>query len=81
MWNTGPLTKEICGGASMLDWIPWGPVNPALVFLAIVIVVEGILVVRFVKKGKLWKFVIAMVATIAAFFLIAVLVHVLGLME
>ena len=65
----------------MLDWIPWGPVNPAFLFLAIVIVVEGILVVRFVKRGKLWKFVIAMVATIAAFFLMAILVHVLGLME
>jgi uncharacterized membrane protein len=64
----------------MLDWIHW-PVNPAFLFLAVVIVVEGILVVRFAKKGKLWKFVIAMVATIAAFFLIAILVHVLGLME
>ena len=56
-------------------------VNPAFLFLAVVIVVEGILVARFAKKGKLWKFVIALVATIAAFFLIAILVHVLGLME
>jgi hypothetical protein len=56
-------------------------VNPAFLFLAVVILVEGILVARFAKKGKLWKFVIALVATIAAFFLIAILVHVLGLME
>ena len=58
-----------------------GALNPAFLFLAIVIVVEGILVARFAKKGKLWKFAIAIVATIAAFFLIAILVHVLGLME
>ena len=64
----------------MLDWMNW-PVNPAFLFLAVVIVVEGILVIRFAKKGKLWKFVIAVVATIAALFLIAILVHVLGLME
>ncbi len=65
----------------MLDWIPWGPVNPVLLFLGIVIVVEGILVIRFAKKGKLWKFAIAVAATIAALFLIAILVHVTGLME
>jgi hypothetical protein len=65
----------------MFDWIPWGPVNPAFVLLAIVIVVEGILVVRFAKKGKLWKFAIAVAASIAAFFLISILVHVTGLME
>ena len=64
----------------MLDWIRW-PVNPAFLFLAVVIVVEAILVIRFAKKGKLWKFVIAAVATIAALFLIAILVHVTGLME
>ena len=64
----------------MPDWIHW-PVNPAFLILAVVIVVEGILVIRFAKKGKLWKFVVAVAATIAAFFLIAILVHVLGLME
>ena len=64
----------------MFDWLHW-PVNPAFLFLAIVIVIEGILVVRFAKRGKLWKFVVAMVATIAAFFLIAILIHVTGLME
>ena len=64
----------------MLDWIRL-PVNPAFLFLAVVIVIEGILVMRFAKKGKLWKFAIAVVATIAALFLIAILVHVTGLME
>ena len=64
----------------MLDWIRW-PVNPAFLFLAVVIVIEGILVMRFAKKGKLWKFAVTVVATVAILFLIGILEHVTGLME
>ena len=64
----------------MLDWIRW-PVNPAFLILAVVIVIEGILVMRFAKKGKLWKFAVTVVATVTILFLIGILVHVTGLME
>ena len=64
----------------MLDWIRL-PVNPAFLFLSGIIVGEGILVIRLAKKGKLSKFAITVVATIAILFLIGILVHVTGLME